>query len=634
MHKALKISLAVFGGLLVLVLGVAAFVIATFDPNRYKPELIDTVEQRYQRTLAIPGRIELTLFPRLGVRLGEVTLSERQGKQPAGARERFASIQSAQVSLALWPLLKRQVVMDRIEFTGARARVVQFKDGKFNFDDLLAGGAPPTTPTGTKPEASQSTPLAFDIAALRIADAEITYDDQKAPRRVHLSKLGIEAGRIAPLTPIPLLLKTRLEVDSPRLGSELALKGRLSFAPAPGHAVAKLTFDGLELDLDGKLDTLPLKARITGVVNADLAANKLDAKLAGQFDESKFSATVGMPRFTPATYTFDAEIDRINVDRYRGTPAAAAPNAPAAPAAPEKPLDLSALRDLDASGQLRIGAVQVMNLKLSQVRAGLKAAGGRLALSPLAAELYQGKLSGSATLTAAAPTRVALQQTLEGIAIGPLLKDLTGNDALQGRGQVALDVTTAGPTVSAMTRALGGTARLTLADGAFRGINVAQKIRSARAAIAAVRGKEAPADGGGTAANTASKGETTDFSELSASFRITNGVARNDDLSAKSPLLRLGGRGDIDLGASRLDYTVLATVVATLEGQGGPELQALRGQTIPVRLTGPFSAIDWRIDLAAMAKGAAKEKVEEKKEELKQEARRRLDDKLRDLLRK
>ena len=54
------------------------------------------------------------------------------------------------------------------------------------------------------------------------------------------------------------------------------------------------------------------------------------------------------------------------------------------------------------------------------------------------------------------------------------------------------------------------------------------------------------------------KTQKTDFSELSASFTIKNGVAHNEDLDAKSPLLRLGGAGDINIAASSLDYLAKA----------------------------------------------------------------------------
>lgn len=615
MTRPLKIALAALGGVLLLVVAVVVFIVATFDPNAYKPWLVETVRKDYQRTLAIPGPISLKLFPRLGVELGEVALSERQ------STERFASLRSAHVSLALWPLLRREVVVDRLAVDGLRARVVRARDGKLSIDDLLGGGqaAAPADPART--DARASAPMRLDIAGIAITDAELAYDDRQAPRKLRISKLSLETGRIAAGAATPLSLKARIDADAQALAADLALEGRLAQGPTEG----RIALEQLALDVDARVSGTPLKLRVEGEAVADTKAGRLDAKLAGNFDGSAFKVSLAMPKLSPAAYRFDAEFERLNLDRLGaggGAPAAA-------PAGPEKPIDLSALRDLDAEGQLRIGALQVMNLKATQVRAGLRAAGGRVQVSPLAAELYQGKLTGSATVQAnVTPARIGLQETLEGVAIGPLLKDLTGNDMLQGRGNVVLDVSTAGATVSSMTRALGGTARVQLKDGAVRGINIAQAVRTARAVVRAGKG------GAGSSTGTAAKGEATDFTELVASLRIAQGVARNDDLSLKSPLLRISGNGDIDLGARRLDYTVRATVVETLKGQGGAELDALRGQTVPVKLTGPFDAIDWKIDFGAMVKEAAQGKIDQKKEELKEDAKRRIGDKLRGLLNK
>lgn len=645
MAKPLKIALGAVGALLVLLVAAVAFLFLTFDPNAYKPLLVEQVKARYQRTLSIPGPIGLTLWPRLGVKLGEASLSERNA--PAA----FASIRSAQVSLAVWPLLKRQVVVDRATLDGLRASVVRSADGTLSIDDLLAKEPAPAP----APAEAAGPPLALDIAGIAVTDAELVYDDRQNQRRVTLSKASLETGRLADGVATPLKLQARLDATAPKLGATLALQGRLERGPAAGRIALQdlkaelgATFEGrdLQVTLEGALEgdgaaqryafkplkiaaTLPnpaggrLAMAAQGEANVTLAgAGRVGAQLSGTFDESRFQARVTMPRLAPAAYTFDAEIDKLDLDRYR----AAAPAAdPKAPAAPEKPIDLSALRELEASGALRVGAFQVLNLKAANLRVGLKAAGGRVVVDPIAADLYQGRVAGSATVAATSPPRIGLQQQLTGIAIGPLLKDLANQDRLDGKGNVTLDVTTSGATVSAMTKALGGRATLALADGAVRGINVAQTIRQAKARL-----------GGGAGNGTAANTEKTDFSELTGSFDITNGVARNTDLAAKTPLLRIGGAGDVDLGAQRLDYTVKATVVATLEGQGGPELQALRGQTIPVKLSGPFSAIDWKIDFAAMAKEAAGQKIDEKKEQakerLKEEAREKLGDKLKGLL--
>jgi len=103
----------------------------------------------------------------------------------------------------------------------------------------------------------------------------------------------------------------------------------------------------------------------------------------------------------------------------------------------------------------------------------------------------------------------------------------------------------------------------------------------------------------------ARRSEKTDFSELSASFQVRNGVADNRDLSLKSPFLRLGGEGRIDLPARRLDYTARSTLTTTSQGQGGKDLDTLKGLTVPVRLAGPFEAPTWRIVWSEVAVGAA-----------------------------
>jgi AsmA protein len=367
-----------------------------------------------------------------------------------------------------------------------------------------------------------------------------------------------------------------------------------------------------------------LKFNAGGKAHADLGKQTVSASLKGSLDESNFDAKLGMNKFTPAAYTFDIGIDRLDADRYRSKPPATAqkkeePAQKKAPAsAPEQPIDLSGLKDLNATGSMRIGALKVQNIKTSNVRVDLRAGGGRIEVNPLAANLYGGSVNGSMSATASNAPRFTLRQNLAGVNVGPLLKDAIGKEPIEGRGNVQLDISTQGGTVTLIKKGLNGTARLELRDGAVHGINVAQAIRNAKSKIGALRG-DAPPQGG-----TASGAEKTDFSELIATFRILNGVAHNDDLNLKSPLIRVTGAGDVNIGEDRLNYVAKATVVSTLQGQGGPEMQTLKGLTVSVRLSGPFTAIGWNVDFGGMASELAKQKIDEKKEELRSQAEKAL----------
>jgi len=193
---------------------------------------------------------------------------------------------------------------------------------------------------------------------------------------------------------------------------------------------------------------------------------------------------------------------------------------------------------------------------------------------------------------------------------------------VEGRGNVSVDVSTAGNTVSAMKKGLNGSARVALKDGALKGINLAKTFRELKAQVNMKQ----------DALRQASQTDKTDFSELTASFRINKGVAHNTDLAAKSPLLRLAGEGDIDIGEGRMNYLAKASVVATSAGQEGKELAQLKGVTVPVRVAGPFDKLSYQIDVANLVTDLAKAKLEAKVQEQQQVLERKAQDKLQESL--
>ncbi|HEY0844179.1 MAG TPA: AsmA family protein [Noviherbaspirillum sp.] len=491
----------------------------------------------------------------------------------------------------------------------------QVSSGRIVGEAKLAGGARNVTANFNVPSLD-GTPQAFRLPALHI-DAAIREDRLDAKIRLagaltgNIDKLlfsspqlsltlsGKQGGKALSgtvSTPLTLDLKAQT-FDMPKLAAELSL-------PHPGG------------------DLLALRAG--GKANGDLRKEYVSGNLNGTLDQSAFSARLGITDFTPMTYAFDIGADKLDLDRYKSKEvkgAAAPAQPPAAGAASAPQVEFAALQKLHASGSVRVGALKVANINASNVRFDLRSANGRLDISPVSANLYGGTAQGALGITAGKPARIALQQNLSGIQVGPLLRDAIGKEPMEGRGNVQLDIATSGATFDQIKKGLNGNARLELRDGAIRGVNIPQAVRSARARIDALRGKESSA---ASQSGTGSASEKTDFSELTGTFRIASGVARNDDLLVKSPLIRIAGAGEIDLGAERLDYLARTTVVSTLQGQGGPELQALKGITVPVRLSGPFSAIAWRIDVAGMASELAKQKLEERKGELKEKVEKAL----------
>lgn len=323
-----------------------------------------------------------------------------------------------------------------------------------------------------------------------------------------------------------------------------------------------------------KAVTLPIEAAL----RLDAGKGTGNGEVNTKFDDSTIVAKFGATKLEPIIASFDVSIDQLNLDRYLPKDAKAEKK--------DAPIDLSPLKGPTVNGKIAIGRLQAKGVKLENLKAELKLAGGRLEVSPYSANLYGGTLGGSLVADANG-NRFALKENLKNVALGALLRDAAQKDVMEGRGDVSLDVTTAGATVPALKKGLNGNAKVTVREGAVKGVNLAESFRNVKSVL-------------GSKSSKPDMTKKTDFSEMGASFVIRNGVARNDDLSAKSPFLRLSGAGDIDIGNNTLDYLAKAALVATSKGSGGAEASNLVGVTVPVKLSGSLDAPDWNIDYSAL----------------------------------
>ncbi|MCG6875869.1 MAG: AsmA family protein [Betaproteobacteria bacterium] len=392
---------------------------------------------------------------------------------------------------------------------------------------------------------------------------------------------------------------------------DLALQGKITTPVSLNLAASEARLAKIAGDIAVSSPDLPaktIKIALAGSAGANWAKQTAQADLVTKVDDSTIQTKASVANFAAPAINFDIAADRLNVDRYLPSRKAGAAGGGASKpsgggGAPggkgdDAKIDLSALTTLNANGSLRIGALTVSNIKAQDVQVKLRAAGGQVNVDPIAANLYKGTVAGNANINAKS-NAFAVKQQLKGIEIGPLLRDAAGKDLLEGRGSVNLDVTTAGMTVSALKKGLNGTSSFNLRDGAIKGVDVAGTLQKAKALLGSQKTLDQPAQGGAK----------TDFTELSGSFVIKNGIAHNQDLQGKSPLLRLAGAGDINIGTDSIDYMLKPTIVATSTGQGGKDLSDVHGLTAPVHITGTFDNLKYRVDVGALAADVAKSAV-------------------------
>lgn len=469
-----------------------------------------------------------------------------------------------------------------------------------------------------------------DLKAQAKLTGAIASDQSAGLLRSEALRLEAElSGHAIPgADPVSITLSTGLEaaMDGSRVALDpikldaapLQLSGRLSalkltespefsggFTVPPTDLRALAARFGIELPptADPKvLKSFQLSLELNGTQTGEGLQLEI-SPLSATLDDSKLNGKAGVKG---EHISFDLELDQLDADRYL-PPAGSGQDAPAAgePAAENAELiPADALRGLNIAGAIRIGAFTVAQVKMNQIRLDLTAKDGKIALDQQIGGFYQGRLDGRFELNVAGDTpQITLTEKLARFQVGPLLADATGSDTLTGSALFNTDLRTAGNSIPAFKQALNGNLDFRFENGAVKGFNLAKFIRDAKARI---KGQPIPET---------DQPAQTDFTELSGSATITDGVLTNRDLTAKSPFLRVTGDGSINLVQETLNYTVTALIVNTSQGQGGAGLQELVGIPIPIRLSESWTAPKFSINWEKILTEAAKEKVKDKAEE-------------------
>ena len=681
--KAIKYLLIGVGGILLLVVLVVAAFLVSFDANQYKQDLAQLVKQQTGRDLEFQGDISLTLYPSLGMKLGAMTFANAPGfgDQPMLSVQ-HASVSVDLLSLlALQPEIA-QLVLDglSVDLRTNRDGITNWQDLVAESEPATPTEAAPPA------EAGEPMTLAGACGGLNITNASLNWVDETADASYQIQDLSLLSGRIAPEQPFPLALAMNLKspgqldaevslaaevllkqqkltlsglqlqtsasgalipVDDLQLTlggdaeylldeAELGIKGfntelqtrggpvesaQLSLAGEIGFDIDRSRLNIAVLDLMAKLqgEGIPNGSMNVGLssarVQADLNQRSLsleDMTLA--LNEDKFNGFVKVLDYAQPAVQFELTARLLDLDKLLGISTEPAGPAPAGqPAAAEDieiALPMELLRDLQIDGRVVINRLQVQGLSLNNILLKLDAGQGVIDLKPLQMELYSGRFEGAVQVNAQdEQPRYRVSKQLSTFQVGSFLRDFSGDDPISGEVNLELDARTTGNWLSELKANLNGDLAVEINDGALTGFNLRHEVDKAKAKF---KGEQPP------------KQETlvTDFSALSLSGRIENGVLFSDDLKLQAPLLRVGGEGSVNLVEETVDYRVNSKVVGTSKGQQGGEADELSGLLIPVAIKGPWldPAID--VQLEEMMKARLDQEKAQLRKELEQEKAR------------
>lgn len=600
--KFLKWLLIVFASLFLLL---AAYLTLIFDPNDFKPQIVEAVKKQTGRTLTINQDLSWTFFPSIGIALGDISLSNPKGFK----NDTMLKVDGIVAEVALLPLLSKEVEIAQLNLDGLTLNYDSYKNGRTSLDGLTSGGEK----AGAEQAASDSKPAegsvqlsSLNIGGIAITNTQVNLFDE-ATGKVQALKLealtlgafsldkfadiSFKFSMVQPEMTLTSEGNGEIKVDSSL--AKITIKDFVVENIVEGDAIPNKR---MQMDLTSQIE-LDNQAKTLAVVLSSLSLEQIKAqgKLAVNYGAKVPDVVASM------------SIGDIDLTPYmaKGEAAKADEKGGAASASAQEP-DLTGMKAVNLKLDLDIKSVVADKIKTENWLMKLTLKNGVLDVNQLSADLYQGKLLASAQIDGR--KKVAsyrFDKKISGIQVRPLLTDAAEVDMLAGTTNFEVAGSGFSLIPDNIKRNLNAKGQFEIADGSLYGVNIPQMLRDAKAKLAGDL-------------NATSAGEKkTDFTSLTGSFTMAKGQVTNPDLNMASPLIRLQGKGNVNLLSEAIDYALKTSVVGSLEGQGSAEKDELYGLEIPFAISGTISEPKFALDTAALFDAKLKKEAEKATDDLK-----------------
>jgi AsmA protein len=243
MSRSLKRILFTIGGAVGLLALVALAAPLVVDVNRYKPRLEVAASDALGMDVRVGGRLGMGFFPGFHVTVEDGHILGEQGVAVASAKR-------ARLWIELFPLLRREFRLRRIELTQPRLSIERDPEGRFNVERLKKAAA---------------LLGALDGANVSLSDGTLLYADRSSGEGFEATGFNLNVSRL------------RFTGEKgPELLKGLSLKAEL----ACGEIRTKdLSVSGLKISVGGKDGVFELKpvtmrifgGQVAGGIQADLS---------------------------------------------------------------------------------------------------------------------------------------------------------------------------------------------------------------------------------------------------------------------------------------------------------------------------------------------------------------------------
>lgn len=596
--------LGIASAIIALLIIVAIAVPFLIPANAIRDKVVAEVKQATGRDLAINGPVSVSVLPTLRVSAKDVSLSNAPwaGPQP------MIRLSGLDVGLKLLPLLSGKIAVDKFVLQNPQIDLQTDKQGHGNWQFISA-----------KPEGHPSTRQALPPivhAEMRIDNGRLVYTSGTSGQSQTIDEVNLTARLAdmdAPLTAegsarwrgqrIDLAFsaaKARdllqgsgspVKLTAAANALNLAFQGSASMAgetkaegdadlsvPSVRNLIAWAAEPPPELPPNG-LGRLELKGHLA-TTGHHTAVDEMQFSMDAIKAAGNLALDTGGPR--PAL-SGRLDFDRLDLNPYLpAEPSGGGPTAHPPGGWSDTPLDVSALKSADLDMSLSAASIAFRQIAIGKTAATVKLQNGRLDLGLQQVAIDQGTAHGRVAIDAASqPVAADVDLTLAKLEVEQLIKALAGKDFLTGIGGGQVKLTSRGNSERALVAGLNGSGRVSVTNGTIKGIDLASLITTA-------------ATSSGGAANAGA----TEFSDLSATFTVSDGIARNNDLTLATPLLHATGAGTVDLPHKSLDYRIVPQTASGALTKAMPK--ELGGALVPVLVRGPWDSLSYAPDLSGV----------------------------------
>jgi len=527
--------------------------------------LTDVIQNRIERQTGYRLEIETTsihLRPNPTIALTGISLTDVRNRE--NSIELTVASAKAQISLA--SLLRGKPHVDELLVTQPVLHAPMHRQRLRQRDDT-SSATPGKTP---------KTDALLSVSHVAIDDGTIVMSDKQRGVENRLDKVRIDAT-------IDPDRNMKVAFDAVAGGEPIGLAAS---GTVPQGSLADVT-----IPVDFKLKApaiLTEQLSATAQVKFDGSTILIDA-LRGDLDGAAFKGNASVELVSKPQVKVNLDLTRIGIAKAAvgNSGTATAPSTSAAPLQPwsDKPIDLRGLNYVDAQAHLSIAELSLGTIKIAPLEVDASLADGIVRGTASKIGIYEGQAAAGLAMDASSETpSFALRAELRQVHALPLLSSTADFTKLDGKLDATVNVQATGNSQRVIVGNLSGIAVTKFQDGEIRGINVAKMIRGLTS--------------GSLAGWQDGQSETTDLTELSASFQINRGQAQTQDFKLAGPLVRVTGIGTADLNTKAINFRLEPKLVMTTQGQGTNADPV--GFGVPVMVQGPWNQPRFFLDMAGI----------------------------------